>query len=149
VYETKGGGFAIKETKTHQGRKIGLDAVGVEVLKRHRANVQAQAKRLELAVPKDAYIFSLSPQGSEPLRPDVLTHMVRRAGKKVGLDTHLHALRHFSATQAIGAGFDPVTVAGRLGHADPSITMKVYSHVLEGRDRDLAAALGATLSLNP
>jgi integrase len=66
---------------------------------------------------------------------------------KAGVDTHLHALRHFSATQAIAAGFDPATVAGRLGHRDSSITLRVYSHVLEGRDRDLAEALGKTLAL--
>jgi hypothetical protein len=40
-----------------------------------------------------------------------------------------------------------VTVAGRLGHADPSITLRIYAHALEHRDRDLAAALGRTLSL--
>jgi integrase len=61
--------------------------------------------------------------------------------------THLHALRHFSATQAIAAGFDPVTVGGRLGHADPSITLRVYSHVFEHRDRELATSLGKTLTL--
>jgi hypothetical protein len=38
-------------------------------------------------------------------------------------------------------------VAGRLGHRDSSITLRVYSHVLEGRDRDLAEALGKTLAL--
>jgi integrase len=67
--------------------------------------------------------------------------------KKANVDTHLHALRHFSASQAIAAGFDPVTVGARLGHADPSITMRVYSHVLEQRDRELASALGKTLAL--
>ena len=51
------------------------------------------------------------------------------------------------ATQAMAAGFDPVTVGGRLGHADPSITLRVYSHALEQRDRELATALGGMLSL--
>jgi integrase len=50
-----------------------------------------------------------------------------------------------SATQAIAAGFDAVTVSARLGHADPSITLRVYSHALKSRDRDLAASLGRTL----
>jgi integrase len=47
----------------------------------------------------------------------------------------LHDLRHFTATQLIGAGVDIRTVAGRLGHADPSVTLRVYSHALEERDR--------------
>ena len=92
-------------------------------------------------------MFSQSPVGSEPIRPNVLTKFTERAAKAAKVTTHLHALRHFSATQAIAAGFDPVTVGGRLGHADPSITLRVYSHVLEQRDRALATTLGKTLTL--
>jgi integrase len=147
VYEVPGGGFGVKATKTHQGRRIGLDDLAIELLRRHRAAVLDRAGSLSLEVPDDAYMFSISPQGSEPIRPDVLTRFAGRAAKAAGVDIHLHALRHFSATQGIAAGFDPVTVAGRLGHADPSITLRIYAHALEQRDRDLAAALGRTLSL--
>jgi integrase len=52
-----------------------------------------------------------------------------------------------SPVTGIAAGFDAVTVGARLGHADPSITLKVYSHAVEQRDRDLAATLGKTLAL--
>lgn len=56
-----------------------------------------------------------------------MTHYVKRIGEKVGVDTHLHALGHFAATELIGAGHDPSTVAGRLGHEDASVTLRVYS----------------------
>ena len=59
---------------------------------------------------------------------------------------HLHSLRHYSATQLVAGGHDIRTVAGRLGHADASVTLRVYSHVLPERDRDAAATLGHTLS---
>ena len=36
VYETPGGGWAEKGTKTHQIRTIGLDGLAIAVLKRHR-----------------------------------------------------------------------------------------------------------------
>jgi hypothetical protein len=42
-----------------------------------------------------------------------------------------------------------VTVAGRLGYADPSITLRTYSHVIEARDMELAASLGRKLALAP
>lgn len=71
-----------------------------------------------------------------------MSKLVKRVAEKAGVDTHTHALRHFSATQAIAAGFDVVTVTARLGHADPSITLRVYSHAVERRDRDPAASLG-------
>jgi integrase len=92
-------------------------------------------------------VFSRSPAGLEPIRPDVLTKFTKRVADKAGVDTHLHALRHFSATQGIAAGVDPVTVGARLGHADPSVTLRVYSHAVQQRDRELAVILGRTLAL--
>jgi integrase len=58
----------------------------------------------------------------------------------------LHDLRHFTATQLIGAGVDVRTVAGRLGHSDPSLTLRIYSHALEERDRAAATIMGNVLS---
>jgi len=147
IYDKAGGGWGEKGTKSHQVRRIGLDDFGLEVLRRHRAQVDALADELGVTVVDDAFLFSRSPAGLEPIRPDVLTKFTLRVAAKAGVDTHLHALRHFSATQAIGGGFDAATVAARLGHADPSITLRVYSHALEQRDRELAASLGKTLAL--
>ena len=146
VYETEGGGWEEKSTKTHQVRTIGMDDVAVAVFARHREAVGELATLLRLKVPNHAFVFSRSPVGSEPIRPDVVSKLTKKAAKVAGVDTHLHALRHFSATQAIAAGFDPVTVAGRLGHRDSSVTFRVYSHVLEIRDRELASALGQVLA---
>jgi integrase len=147
VYEAAGGGWGEKDTKTHQARRIGLDDLGLEVLRRQRASVDALASELGVTVAPDAFLFSRSPAGLEPIRPDVLSKFTKRVADKAGVDTHLHALRHFSATQAIAAGYDAVTVGARLGHADPSITLRVYSHVIEQRDRELATSLGKTLAL--
>ena len=146
VYETEGGGWGEKSTKTHAARRIGLDELGLEILRRHRLRVDALATELGEKLRPDAFLFSRSPAGIEPIRPDVVSKFTARVAKHAGVDTHLHALRHFSATQAIAAGFDAVTVGARLGHADPSITLRVYSHVLEQRDRDVAESLGKTLA---
>jgi integrase len=54
-------------------------------------------------------------------------------------------LRHWSATYAIGGGHDVRTVAGRLGHANAAMTLRVYAHVLEQADQEVAAALARTL----
>jgi integrase len=147
VYETAGGSWGEKGTKSHQVRKIGLDPLALEALRRHRAAVEATATGLGLDIPDDAFMFSRSPIGSEPARPDIVTRFANRAAEKANVKTHLHALRHFSATQGIAAGFDPVTVGARLGHADPSVTLRTYSHAIEQRDRDLAATVGKTLAL--
>lgn len=46
----------------------------------------------------------------------------------------IHSLRHTHATMLIGAGVSPVDVAKRLGHSDPSITLKIYSHAIKSND---------------
>jgi integrase len=40
-------------------------------------------------------------------------------------------------------GVDAVAVAARLGHADPRTTLKIYGHVIEGRDAHSADVLSA------
>ena len=56
-----------------------------------------------------------------------------------------HDLRHLSATEMVGQGMDPRTVATRLGHANPSVTLAVYAHAVDAPDRDAAAGLGRAL----
>ena len=147
VYELRGGIWGEKATKRHQVRRLSLDEVGLEVLRRHRHEVERLATDLELEVRPDAFMFSRSPVGAEPIRPEIVTKFMAAVVKKLGITTHLHALRHFSATELIAQGHDVRTVAGRLGHADASITLRVYSHVLPERDKEAAAALGRRLAL--
>lgn len=143
VFETKGGGWGLKDTKSHSVRRVTLDDIGMEVLTKHRAAVDQLAKDLGIGLRESAFIFSRSPQGLEPVRPDLVTKFVARIS---GGRTHLHSLRHYSATQAVAGGHDIRTVAGRLGHADASVTLRVYSHVLPERDREVATTIGRTLS---
>ena len=42
----------------------------------------------------------------------------------------LDDLRHVHATTLLLAGVPVYVVASRLGHADPSITFRVYAHVI-------------------
>ena len=148
VYETEGGGWAEKPTKSHQGRVVGLDDLALEGLRRHRSAVDSRATGLGLEVSADAFMFSRSPVGAEPIRPDVVTKFTVRMAAKANVKTHLHALRHFTASQAIAAGFDPVTVGARLGHADPSITLRVVQPrpraAGPGAGRIVGADAGAT-----
>jgi len=94
----------------------------------------------------DAFVLSPAPDGSVPLRPNLATDVFRRIRHDVGLDTaRLHDLRHFVATQLIGAGHDIRTVSGRLGHAQTSTTLNTYAAFLNARDREAANQLAALL----
>ena len=52
-----------------------------------------------------------------------------------------HGLRHTSATLLIAGNQDVRTVSARLGHAQPSTTMNIYTHALKETDRKAADAL--------
>ena len=69
------------------------------------------------------------------------------ARRDAGLDPswRVHDLRRWSATEAIGRGHDIRTVAGRLGHANPAMTLRTYAHALDGADAGVAATLAASL----
>ena len=85
LYELEGGGWAEKATRTHAGRRIGLDDLALEVLRRHRGNVDALAEDLGVEIAEDAFMFSRSPSGLEPIMPTVVTHFVARVSKKAGV----------------------------------------------------------------
>jgi len=80
------------------------------------------------------------------VHPDSPSKLFRRLGDKFGWrELHLHGLRHFTATQLVAAGMDIRTVAGLLGHANASVTLEVYSHVLEAKNQEAASIMGALL----
>jgi integrase len=140
------GGLSEKSTKTDRSRSVALDEVGVALLVQYRARVDEWASEAATGVADDAFVFSPHIDGATPFRPDNVTGFFIRVRDGLGLkDVRLHDLRHFTATQLIGAGVDVRTVAGRLGHSDPSLTLRVYSHVIEERDRAAAAILGRVL----
>jgi len=90
------------------------------------------------------YVFNL---GSSPPSPDRIGWWWSRARAESGIDKkwRLHDLRHFSATVAIGSGHDVRTVAHRLGHADPAMTLRVYAHAQQAADEGVAESLGEAL----
>ena len=52
----------------------------------------------------------------------------------------LHSLRHTHASMLIASGMDVLTVSRRLGHGSPTITLRVYGHLIHGTD-DRAARI--------
>jgi integrase len=137
-----------KDTKTHQRRTLSLDEYTVEILTEHRARCEADCDALGLTLTQQAFVFSLAPDGSAPLRPNTITQRYGRLAKRLGINTHFHALRHYSATELVAAGVDLRTVAGRLGHSGGgSTTLKVYSAFVPASDRRAAATLVARMPL--
>jgi integrase len=95
-------------------------------------------------------VFSLTPDWSTHLLPDSVTQRYRRMAARLGIDTHLHALRHYSATELVAAGIDIRTIAGRLGHAGGgTTTLRVYVAWVSEADQRAAAVLGPRMPTRP
>ena len=125
-------------TKAKKSRTISLGAMGMETLRTHRERCSDLARSAGIELPDEAYIFSTSLAGSVPVKPDSLTQFHVRLMKKLGMDYRFHELRHFMATSMAAFGVGIRTIAGRLGHADPALTLRTYAHWLETADREAA-----------
>ena len=137
--------LVVAGTKTGRTRRVSLDERTLEVLMQYRVQADAWAAAAGVQLGPDGYILTLDPSGQTPLKPDSVTAGFGRAAKRVGVRLRFHDLRHMSASLLIGAGTDVLTVAGRLGHADPSTTLRIYAHAFEARDRQAAEVTGALL----
>ncbi|MEQ4206181.1 tyrosine-type recombinase/integrase [Actinopolymorpha sp. B9G3] len=144
------GRWYLKDTKTHQQRRVSVDAGTVAVLQSHRARVEERASLLGIELAPDAFVFSLSPDQSTHLQPGSLTQRYSKMASRLGIDTHLRALRHYNATELIAAGVDVRTVGGRLGHSGGgTTTLRVYSAWREEADQRAAANLAVRMPTRP
>jgi integrase len=136
-------------TKSGRSRTVSLDAGTVQVLKEHRAR---QAEERLTAGPgwlaSDEYVFTTG--WGAPVHPDTVSSLVADLIKAHNATmpgggtgellpaARLHDLRHIHATTLLLAGVPVHVVAARLGHADPSVTLRVYAHVIQDQVADAA-----------
>ncbi|WP_245585709.1 tyrosine-type recombinase/integrase [Pseudonocardia asaccharolytica] len=139
-----------KDTKTHQHRRIALDPQTVDLLREHRQRCAGRAEALGLEPAKDAFVFSLAPDGSTHLLPDSVSQRYGKLAKRLGIQTSIHKPRHYSATELIAAGVDVRTVAGRLGHGGGgTTTLRVYAAWVSESDQRAAAGLFSRMPARP
>lgn len=128
----------VKTLKANNARRISIGAGLVALLDEHHARARETAATFRADLHPDAYILSEAPDGSAPLRPERLTGRFRALAKRAGVDVHLHELRHGHATALLSEGVDVNTVAHRLGHTSPYMTLNVYGHAIPAADRRAA-----------
>ncbi|WP_317493846.1 tyrosine-type recombinase/integrase [Haloechinothrix sp. LS1_15] len=137
-----------KDTKTHQNRRIALDSETITLLREHKARVKTRVEALGKNFSDELFVFSGSktPDHSEPYSPNAVSARYRTMARRVGVDTHIHALRHYSATELLTAGVDLPTVSGRLGHGGGgATTLRVYAAWVAASDRKAAEILGSRM----
>lgn len=126
-------GREIGKTKTsYSRRRIALSVSAIEALNRHRQRQEDEKKSVGDAW--DASLDLVFPNYSGgPMIPDnfVKRHFKRKL-KEAGIseEVRFHDLRHTCATLLLSAGVNVKAVSEMLGHADVSITLRIYAHVL-------------------
>ena len=129
-------------TKGGRSRVISIDGETVIVLREHQRH-QDEERLAAASVWADSGGLVFTSRWGEPLYPDTVTalmsKLIREHNKSVSAPgealphARLHDLRHLHAT----VGFPVHVVAARLGHADPAVTLRVYSHVLREHALDV------------
>lgn len=151
-------GADLKDTKTHQVRRLPLLGDTAQTLSRWR---DATERRFGRAVEPEWFICPSVEGPDRPMWPDSLTAAIAEIRKdhanrstpcpQCGMTTiprvWMHGLRHFSASAMFAAGIDPATVAAILGHSTVGTTLAFYAHGTEDRMAEAVKIAGSTLAL--
>jgi integrase len=145
--ETCEDGLRIKAPKSAAGvREVSLPDIVIETLREQRRHLLEQRLTLGLGKLTDADLVFPAWDGS-PQSPDAFSAAWAKAAKELGLNVSFHGLRHTHASQLIDAGIDVVTIARRLGHSSPAITLSTYAHMFRRDDGKAAAAINMALAV--
>jgi len=139
-------GLHLSKPKTvHGNRTVSIDASTVAVLRRHKEHQDLEKAQLSDAYTDNGIVFA-DPLG-QWLNPMKMTRRVHSLGKKVGHpEGNPHNIRHFHGSVTVEQGTNPAVVSERLGHSNPTITMKIYAHALPGWQRQAADDFARTMA---
>jgi integrase len=128
---TRGGSPVFGIPKTPKSRRgVRLTAGATEALRRHRTAQKEQRRKLGTLWQDHGLVFTT--QIGTPLnRHNVTTRSFKPLLKQTGLpEIRFHDLRHTCATLMLVGGIHPKVVQEMLGHANVTITLDTYSHLL-------------------
>ena len=139
-------GVIVGTPKTKAGvRRMALDDGTVSALKRWKRAQSEERLVMGEGWQGAEHDLVVTEHDGSPLHPKALTRRFHSSTKRGGLPIiRLHDIRHSYATAALAAGVPVKVLSQRLGHADVSMTLRVYAHVLPGDD-EAAAALVASV----
>jgi integrase len=119
----------------------------------HRAKTEAGERTIDLDAElamklwergADATVPMFTTASGKRLSDRNLRRVLDAACERVGvLGVSFHTFRHTHGSMMIDEGWTIPEVSERLGHADPGVTARVYSHKLRDRRREVPSFRGA------
>lgn len=140
-------GLQIGEPKTASARRtIPLGRATMEALRGHRLTQAEERLGIGLGPATVADLVFASKVGTLIDPSNLLANSYYPLLNRIGLPRlTFHALRHTAATLMLEAGTHIRVAAERLGHSDPGVTLRVYSHVSATMQREAADTLDRVL----
>lgn len=140
--ESDGSVWRREKTKGKRMRNVSLDAQLCREIEQHyewqRSYLSAAQQRSERTP------ICTTSQGAI-MRPSKVSQAFSEMARELALPrgVSFHTLRHTHATWLLMDGEDMRAIQERLGHASVATTLRVYSHVMPGRDQAAADRFGA------
>lgn len=134
-------GLSFTSPKGSKSRSVKLTSNAVDALKRHRKRQLEEA--LKLARSRQDTVLVFTSTAGTPLDVGNLTYgSFRPLLERAGLPRiRFHDLRHTFATILLSKGTHPKIVQEMLGHANITLTMDTYSHVLPDMQEGAVSAM--------
>ena len=140
----------VKEPKSRSGDRYVYFSAQMENLLREYRRACQYITTIYDEKELDTNDFLFRRQGTRlPMTPTTFTWRFKCILKKNGLpqELNVHSLRHTAASLMIAGGADVATVAGILGHSQPSTTLNIYTHAFDKNKKAASAGLQGMLEI--
>jgi len=128
--------------KTQRSRReVHLSDVASDALRQHRSRQLEQRLAIGPIWEDHDLVFANGrgrPLDANNIRTRSFTRLLARAGLP---PMRFHALRHAAASLLLAQGVNVKVIAEVLGHADVTVTLRVYAHLMPSAQQEAAAAM--------
>jgi integrase len=145
VLYIRNGKVQFKEPKTtHSRRRVAMTSKLALFIKLYRAQRERYYTEFEKKLTLDDLVFTTIE--GKPIEGQNLSRAFGKLAQNAGLGhVRFHDLRHTFASLMLMRGAKPKVISEALGHASVGFTMDVYSHSVEGMQKDAMALLDEVL----
>lgn len=135
-----------KKTKSESSNRIvSLSDIPISALRKHKKLQNEQKLKIGENYTDNNLVFAR--EDGSPIHPSSFSRQFGRFIRSTELPhIRLHDLRHTNATMLMNLGVPPKVVSERLGHANISITLDTYSHVLKDKQAEAAEKMDNFIS---
>ena len=132
--------------KTQAGeRTITLPSMTVAAMRRQKVILAEARLKMGSGWHDEGLVFP--GMNGAPVCTSTVHRALTEACTRVGLSPiGPHQLRHTHASVLVAQGIPITSIAARLGHSTPAITLRIYSHEIAGQDTQAATAMQSILS---